>query len=109
MVYLIQHYHMCVSQVRGSSLSCDNDVHGHEYRLGPKAVRETGMMQHGQNLFLNCVVHAFNDAILLWIVMGREFSSGVGLSPKFDDTHHTYTLHHYQIVDISAFDLFDSR
>ena len=43
------------------------------------------MLHHGDNLFLNCFIHSFRNAILLRTIGGHELSFDVALSAKIDE------------------------
>ena len=58
------------------------------------------MLHHGDNLFMNCQIHSFNNTILLWTIGGRDLLSDVTLSAKIDEL---VRFEFFTIIRLQAF------
>ena len=51
----------------------------------PKAIRQSGVLEHGYYAFLNRLIHAFSNSALLWTIGSRIFTSNVVFPGKFEE------------------------
>ena len=56
-----------------------------KWSLRPEAIRQSGVLEHGYYAFLNCLIHAFSNFVLLRNIGCRIFTSNAAFLAKFDE------------------------